>query len=50
MPGSTRALSLRKFAIVLWSGVKRRSNHITSTLRSVSRSNFRLDLTSFTYP
>jgi len=38
-------LSLRKSAIVLWSGTSRPSSHITSTLRPASRSSRRLDCT-----
>src|SRR5262245_6058325 len=38
-------LSLRKSAIVLWSGANRPSSHITSTLRPASRSSRRLDCT-----
>ena len=36
-------VSLRKSAIVLWSGMSRPSSHITSTLRPASRSSRRLD-------
>src|SRR5262249_29178917 len=36
-------LSLRKSAIVLWSGMRRPVSHITSTLRPASRSSRRLD-------
>ena len=38
-----RPLFLRKSAIVLWSGARRRVSHITSTLRPASRSSRRLD-------
>ena len=38
-------LSLRKSAMVLWSGARRVVSHITSTLRPASRSSRRLDWT-----
>ncbi len=43
-------LSRRKSAIVLKSGVRRRSSQMTSRLRRVSTSNRRLDRTRFRYP